>query len=83
MRSPNSTTRGLRISVAILEKSQAQTVESNEPSSTTRVVFAKAVRISFAPFFVKGGIPKLHVKIRGAASGQLRGAISPTACSVE
>ena len=59
MRSPTSTMHGMRISVAILKRSRAWTVEASEPSSTTRIVFAKAEPISFAPFFVKGGIPEL------------------------
>ena len=42
----------MRISFAILKRSRACTVAASEPSSTTRMVFAKAARISFAPFFV-------------------------------
>ena len=33
-------------------RSRACTVEASEPSSTTRMVFANAARISRAPFFV-------------------------------
>ena len=33
-------------------RSLACTVEASDPSSTTRIVFAKAARISLAPFFV-------------------------------
>ena len=49
--SPTSTTRGIRSSAAMRSRSRACTVDASEPSSTTRIVLAKAARISLAPFF--------------------------------
>ena len=56
----------MRISLAILSRSRACTVEASEPSSTTRIVFAKAARISLAPFFVNrpSATPALRARNR-------------------
>ena len=68
--SPTSTTRGMRSALAILSRSLAWTVDASEPSSTTRIVFAKAPRISLAPFFVSlpSATPALRARKRWSVS---------------
>ena len=60
----------VRSALAILQRPRACTVEAGRPSSIIKIVFAKAVRISFAPLFASqpSATPALRARKRCTVS---------------